>query len=451
MEKRTISLKSIFLIYLIISFLIICISVIIPFLIYNLLINAEIILPANYTENIINKNIEILSKIPKIQQQMLPKYSSYIILKKDLTPKEGNMKEQEIKEAIKYAKGEITNTGKKKNYKLIKRKDELLIIQFYIQPNYANEKLNKYLPNPDRIILIIIILKTIILIILISMIFAKYLKKELKPLIESTEKIKQKNLDFKIKYSKIKEFNNIIDSIENMKNNLKESLEKQWSTEQLKNDQISMLSHDIKTPLTIIRGNSELLKEISQEKNFEEYINAILESSKEIESYVKTLLNITKNEKNINIDFKKINSLKFIENLYLKTKALTKVKNIKIILNKKNIPIQFKANESLLYRAIINILDNAINNSPANTTIQLNIEKKENTLKFIIIDNGKGFSKEALKYAKTKFYMENKSRSAKGHYGIGLYTATMITNLHKGNLILENSNNGAKVTIEIPI
>ena len=68
--------------------------------------------------------------------------------------------------------------------------------------------------------------------------------------------------------------------------------------------------------------------------------------------------------------------------------------------------------------------------------------------------NGKGFTGEDIEYANTKFYMKEKSRSSKDHYGMGLYIADVIVKLHNGKLILENrcdNKKGAKVIIEIPL
>ena len=62
-------------------------------------------------------------------------------------------------------------------------------------------------------------------------------------------------------HSKIKEFEDVLRSFSVMKNNLKTSLKKQWSVEQLQREKIAALAHDLKTPLTVIQGNIDLFRE----------------------------------------------------------------------------------------------------------------------------------------------------------------------------------------------
>ena len=75
------------------------------------------------------------------------------------------------------------------------------------------------------------------------------------------EQIGDRNLDFKINYSGVREIDECLVALDDMRYALKTSLQKQWETEQEKSRQMSALAHDIKTPLTVVRGNSELLLE----------------------------------------------------------------------------------------------------------------------------------------------------------------------------------------------
>ena len=74
-------------------------------------------------------------------------------------------------------------------------------------------------------------------------------------------------------------------------------------------------------------------------------------------------------------------------------------------------------------------------------------------LKIQVIDSGKGFSKESLKHAKQRFYMDKQNRNGSMHFGMGLYFASLVIEKHKGKLILTNNNKdkGAKVVIILPI
>ena len=454
MDKRQRTLKTVFLKYLFISFVTVGIAVIVPFFVYNIILNTDILLPANYVENQIDRKMERLANAPKIGKHMIPDGAFYMILSKDYVPKEGDLKKKFIEEAILYAKGEIELKGSKKSYKLIRRDNEYLILQYFVQPRYSNSKLNSYLPNPDTILITTMVLNAMFFSIIISVLFAKELKEEMRPLFSATDKIKQKDIKFSAGHSQIKEFNDVLDSIEDMKTELKKALEEQWSLEQSKNEQISMLGHDIKTPLTIIRGNSELLKELNEDEEKDEYIEFILEGTKDIETYIKILLDITKTENKTNVKFEKIETSNLIIELQDKIRAMANHKKLKIRFNQRNIPYYIKADANLLKRGIINVLLNAVDYSKENGEVQFIVEGTRESLRFIVIDNGEGFTKEDIENAYKKFYMGEKSRSLKGHYGMGLYITDMITKLHNGKLILENRYDdkiGARVVIEIPL
>lgn len=104
-------------------------------------------------------------------------------------------------------------------------------------------------------------------------------------------------------------------------------------------------------------------------------------------------------------------------------------------------------------RAFLNILSNAKEQSPKNSTIKLIICSKTDKLQISILDQGHGFTGEDLLYATDQFYQGDKSRHSKENYGIGLFVAEQIINMHGGSLILENRTDecGAKVSILLPV
>ena len=104
-------------------------------------------------------------------------------------------------------------------------------------------------------------------------------------------------------------------------------------------------------------------------------------------------------------------------------------------------------------RAFLNILSNAGEHSPINSTIKLSICSKEDNLEISILDQGYGFTNEDLVYAKDQFYQGDKSRHSRQNYGIGLFVAEQIIKNHGGSLILENRTDeiGAKVSILLPV
>ena len=116
--------------------------------------------------------------------------------------------------------------------------------------------------------------------------FAKKLKRELRQLREVTEKIGQNDLEFETGPSQIKEIDDVMSSLSGMKEALKDSLTRQWDAQQQKKEQLAALTHDIKTPLTVIKGNAELLAETDLSAENRECTDAILANVGSMEQYL---------------------------------------------------------------------------------------------------------------------------------------------------------------------
>lgn len=106
-----------------------------------------------------------------------------------------------------------------------------------------------------------------------------------------------------------------------------------------------------------------------------------------------------------------------------------------------------------LERGVQNLLMNAIHYAPEASAVELLISTGENTLEMTVGDYGPGFSDEDLKRASEPFYRGDKSRHSSTHYGLGLYTAKTVADLHHGHLKIKNrpSGKGAMVTLILPL
>jgi len=217
--------------------------------------------------------------------------------------------------------------------------------------------------------------------------------------------------------------------------------------------QIFALAHDIKTPLTVVRGNTDLLLKTSQTENQKEYTTFIEESTHQMEQYIKTLIEISKAEIGYTLNKQPVNSKLFMNSMYSQVAALATFKKLSINLKTHNLPKSFGVDNDLLQRAVLNIASNAVDYSPEDGKIDFSVEIIGDNIYFCIVDCGKGFSPDALKNAAQQFYMADQSRTSRAHYGMGLFIAKSIVEQHGGVLLLENSEEtgGGKVTIIIPV
>ncbi|WP_242846971.1 sensor histidine kinase [Clostridium aceticum] len=335
----------------------------------------------------------------------------------------------------------------------IAREKDILIINYPLTMQFRSERLRKVLPNAEVAIVFLVFLQLITIIVLWSNRFAKRVNSELKALLITTEKIQEQNLDFNVDNSNIEEIDMVLKGIDKMKNSLKIALEEQWLLEKQKREQVSALAHDIKTPLTIVKGNTELLKETELTKEQKNYCNYIKESSEQMDEYIQQLLTFTKKEIDKGHPNEKVKVIKVLNSLKNQSEALSKIKNINIVWEidvEENLYI--KGNENELERAMMNIIINAFDFSPNGSTIAIYGVADNYELTIQVIDQGNGFSKKMLRYGKEQFFMEKESRTKTGHHGLGLYIANTIITKYNGELALSNDENGGgAVTVKISI
>ena len=410
------------------------------------------IFPANYTENLILEKRTDIATSKNFEKSLLPDNTSYLFLSKDEKVIETNMNKNIQDIAFNYHKGS-GNSNSNLSFMEIQRSDGYVLVAYDLKPFYKSPWMQKNLPQVNNLFLSLLIIFCLISIITITLIWAKKLAKELNPLLEASEEIGKQNLDFQVKKSNVQEFNAILDSLEKMKVGLSESLRTNWREEEKKRNQISALSHDIKTPVSIIRGNSELLGETNLTKEQETYLNYIRKNTNRIVKYVETLMLVNKSNQANELNFNEIKTEKFVENIEKLAKEFTSTYKLNL-LEDINYDDDFLIVDLKNFeRAFLNILSNAEDQSPKNSTIKLIICSKGEKLQISILDQGHGFTSEDLLYATDQFYQGDKSRHSKENYGIGLFVAEQIIDMHGGSLVLENRTDeiGAKVSILLPV
>ena len=410
------------------------------------------IFPANYTENLILEKRTDIATSKNFEKSLLPDNTSYLFLSKDEKVIETNMNKiiQDI--AFNYHKGS-GNSNSNLSFMEIQRSDGYILVAYKLKPYYRNPWMQKNLPQVNNLLLSLLIIFCLISIITITLIWAKKISKELNPLIEASEEIRKQNLDFQVKKSNVQEFNAILESLEKMKVGLSESLRTNWREEEKKRNQISALSHDIKTPVSIIKGNSELLGETNLTEEQQTYLNYIRKNTSRIDKYIETLMLVNKSNQANELNFTQIKAKEFVENIEKLAKEFTSTYKLNL-LEDINYDDDFLIVDLKNFeRAFLNILSNAEEHSPKNSTIELLICSKADELQISIVDQGHGFSSEDLLYATDQFYQGDKSRHSKENYGIGLFVSEQIINMHGGSLILENRTDtiGAKVSILLPV
>lgn len=412
---------------------------------------------ADSSERSVKKLAPVLAATPDLADIQIPMGCKYLILDKKYQMLETSLEGEEIGQAMEYAISGKTNANINKQYELITRENEYVIIQYYIGSQFANEWLNKHLPPLEVLLYALIGINCMTVCIILTAKFAKSLRLQLAPLFQATAQVSQQNLDFEVGHSRIKEFEDVLLSFSDMKDKLKASLEQQWRAEQLQREQIAALAHDLKTPLTVIQGNIDLMNETKLNEEQQLYAGYIIDSSEQIQLYIKALIDISRATAGYQLCIEKIDVAAYMKQIEAQIHSLCLTKEIRLYMEIGAGLGSFRIDKLLLERAIMNVVNNALDYSPSGGAIYVSVQNTDGFLQISVTDEGKGFSPKALLHAQEQFFMDDESRSlgvgsAGGmHFGMGLYIADSIMKQHNGQLILRNSEQtqGAQVILRV--
>ncbi|MFJ7980211.1 sensor histidine kinase [Lysinibacillus xylanilyticus] len=415
-------------------------------------LSTNIVLPANYAETQISLSRDRIASSSSVTDEIIPDLVDYAVFSKDGQFLAGNLSEKEAFKAWAAMKKEQAQ-GISQFYSFIERENEICILRYYLVPQYSSEIPRKYLPNPQLLDILLFIVGVVTLATVLAIHFGRNLKKKMFGLQEAIEKIQNQNLDFTINTSGIREIDEISISLEHMREALNSSLKQQWESEQTRREQISALAHDLKTPLTIIRGNAELLQDTDQDDIQREFNDYILKNTMEIEKFTKELIDLSKMEKNIVREKTNVKTDAFMTEVEDQMRALSLEKKLQVDVQKEMLPTLILIDEERFYRAILNVIANAVEHAPENGKVTLTVQGAADIIQFTVVDSGCGFSPRDLNEATKQFYRGDSSRNAGNHHGMGLYIAQSIVQIHDGTLLIANdlSAGGGKVTITIPI
>lgn len=428
-------------------------SAAIPFSLIAVGASTGFIAYADYSERSTKDLVPIIAATPNLTDVQLPMGCKYLVLDKNYQMIETSLEGDDLDQAMDYAIYGKRNENINKQYLLVTRETEYVVLQYYIGSQFINEWFYNHFPSPEILLYILIGINCIAVCVILTAKFAKNMQAQLSPLFEATEKVAEQNLDFEVGHSKIKEFEDVLCSFSDMKNNLKSSLEKQWSAEQLQKEQIAALAHDLKTPLTVIQGNIDLISETELDDEQRLYAGYIAESSEQMGVYIRTLIDISRTVAGYQLNLEEFDISDYMEQIEAQTNALCLTKGICLRMKKGDNLGTFKADRLLLERAIMNVIANALDYTPQKGTIYADVQKSNGFLHISITDEGSGFTAEALHHAQEQFFMGDKSRTSNMHFGMGLYIADSIVKQHGGSLTIGNSieTGGAKVILKLPL
>lgn len=312
----------------------------------------------------------------------------------------------------------------------------------------------------EEFIILFIILGLICIgvILLLSQIATKLLiKKIMTPVNQldiASKRVTNGYLSTPIDYKGNDEFKNVCDSFDSMQLHLKEGIEKNKAYEKARREMISGISHDLRTPLTSVKGFIKgILDGIANtDEKKEQYLTIAYKKACDMDILLEKLFYFSKLETgNMPLYKKETNVYDYIEDYAEDKKAELKEKNIELNYTKNNYKeVLCNIDCEQIKRVFDNIIENSIKYADTdNIKINMLVDNNEDSVIVKISDNGKGVDKDKINNIFEQFYRVDESRSNSGS-GLGLYVCKYIIEEHKGKIWAEN-NNGLTITIELPI
>ena len=454
-KKREHSLRTILLSYVVSLTVLSAISSLLILSLFSLSYRFGVVFPANQVESDLSAVRNEIETSKVFNPDVLPNGTSYVFLTREFKLKKSNMPVNLQEESLLNYQFKNAHGDKYGYFQSFERPDGIVIVNYQLSPRYRNEWLNQHFPNANLLMIGSMMVSILLIFITLTFYYASKLSRELRPILKATEKIAEQDLDFQTSQSTIKEFNQVLSGLDHMRVALRESLMENWKAEQDKQNQISALTHDLKTPLTVARGNAELLAMTPLDAEQMDLLEHFQKGIAQVDSYVQELSELNKMSLKKTLTLGEVSVKDFVEDIYDQTLSLAQTKHIKVLCDKKEIENEIMGNwdRPLLNRAFMNIVSNAVEHTPSGSQLTLFAKIESDEFKFICLDSGPGFSLESLEKATQLFYQEDKSRQSRNHSGLGLTIANDIVRLHHGSLSLSNDDTtgGAKVTIILPL
>ena len=313
-----------------------------------------------------------------------------------------------------------------------------LVINTPLEPveSYINFIMNQYL---------YIGLFVIIVSLVVAFFLAKRISSPIVKMKDEANKLADGDYDVKFESNSFSEINDLATTLD-------DATQKLSQVNDLRKDLVANVSHDIKTPLTIIQTYAEMIQDISGDdpEKRNEHLNVIIKETEYLNKLVTDMSELSKLQSG-NIEIKRDNfDLKECCNKVIELlKQLLDEKKINLITNMDDCVVY--ADEIKMSQVIYNFLSNAIKHSNDNSEITINIKDSEDSVKLEVIDNGEGIAEDVLPYIWDRYYKVDKNFNRNvNSTGLGLAIAKAILEAHKATYgVTSKVNEGSTFYFEL--
>lgn len=307
-------------------------------------------------------------------------------------------------------------------------------------------------------------------VILVSVLLAWYFSKRItEPIMElATLSQKMADLDFDAKYTSGgsneigvlgENFNRMSERLEQTISNLKEAnyklqkdIEQKEKRENMRSEFLGNVSHELKTPIALIQGYAEGLKEgISDDeesRNF--YCEVIMDEAAKMNNMVKKLMTLNELEfGNEKVEMERFDIVALIRNYLQASELLCRQKEIEVIMEAKK-PVYVWADEFMIEEVFGNYFSNALNHIAGKRVIDVKLNRHDNLVRVSVFNTGEQIPEDSLPHIWDKFYKVDKARTrAYGGSGVGLSIVKAVMEALNQKYGAVNYDNGVEFWFEL--
>lgn len=261
------------------------------------------------------------------------------------------------------------------------------------------------------------------------------------------------NMDVAISIKRKDELGMLASDVNRMAYNLNELIKKEREWESQKNNLITNLSHDLRTPLTSILGFLELIeKGTNNDEKLKHYCNISLEKAKKLKGSIDQLFEFTKiNNAELKLNKTEIGIEALIEQVTMGFIPSFEDNNMEYRIKCKSKGLKIYADPILLVRAFENIINNSIKYASEGRYLDIIIEKENDKAIVKFVNYGEQINQEDLTNLFNRFYRIEKSCNKREGTGLGLAIVKRIIELHSGEINVTSSNEDTQFQLKLPI
>lgn len=366
---------------------------------------------------------------------------------------ENHMEREEVKEALRYGSGHSIRKSETLGAQM------LYVARMSADGEYILRLASPYSGMQEYLLMLLpaVLLSFAIAFIVSSMEaerFSQSITKPLKDISKEMLKVDGDYADFHFERCPYQEINVIADTTTKMSQNVKEYLERLEQEKQIRQEFFSNASHELKTPITSIRGYVELLESgmSLNEETTQDFMKRIKKEAMRMASLVDDILMISRLEsRGAKTDIIKIQAAELLEEAIASLATQAAERNV--FIHKRLNSFTIRADLRQMTELCMNLIGNAVKYNNPGGEVWVEVRRENTNMVLIVKDSGVGIPSESLNRIFERFYRVDKGRSRKqGGTGLGLAIVKHVVNFYHGTVRVESEiGKGSTFTVRLPI